>query len=872
MKKQIYLSIVLMGFLVLIISTKSSFAGTPPMPQWQGAYGRGTSELFMNQVAMATDSSGHRHYCWVDISDNTLRYSKSSERNPTREYVVVNLYGADKFNDFDIAVKDDGKVFISWSTNIGLNLGCSSNPDYWMRRTLRYGHVTENAMDIDDSGNIHISHIVDDELYHAEYIWELNHLKLNYVNAFGAIPEHLEMVVDLAGTIHMVYYNASHHQIRYAARYKTGFVWINETVYTSPGWDSPYPDISIDTLGSVHISYIVNPYHFLPEIQNLYHATNESGSWISTFIDTWKNRRNNKSAIMVDSRDIPHVVYPKRYELKHAARLGGVWQKISTNQRIGTLKAGSIILSIDDSDHLHAVYSYEYSNPERETFNSVTTSPGLWRVGNLLSENANGKVSIVAVPGSNDTLKYAYTDKENRIMYGHYLVDPEMPPEVSRPIDADGENRNPVIGVDDEKTLHVFYEQNNGNLKYAHRLYDADEWIISDVDTGYRPSLFAEPSGRLHLSYVQVTNALKYAVKEPGALTWTFETVAENADMAYKINRVHVDSNNFVHIAYVDTYQRLIYAYKIPNAVDWKFIEVASDASGTSRLGMAVSGNGVVHFSYYDNQHHELRYAKYVSIIDQLEMTTIDSFAEGSKISSSMAMDQEGLVHISYFDNRIGALMYTNPGSDSQTILDNSGNSEGYDSDITITANGKIVVVYRGTGNTLKLTYANHFGSRLFSTFQYPDHFIQEDVGDIRMLEIITDKDLEHSIFKMVPATIGNQAGCVFLEYVRKPGHFLYQENGRIKLGSLASHPDPDRFLKDAAFRLTTPLWVSDSLNHMWCHVSLESFSKPKHYIRKVASELVLESNNTELFRKDATFKIQKPRDVVPDVKKVKAN
>ena len=63
-------------------------------------------------------------------------------------------------------------------------------------------------------------------------------------------------------------------------------------------------------------------------------------------------------------------------------------------------------------------------------------------------------------------------------------------------------------------------------------------------------------------------------------------------------------------------------------------------------------------------------------------------------------------------------------------------------------------------------------------------------------------------------------------------------------------------FKKDATFRITQPLWTE---GNYWKALSLESYNYPNRYIRHKNFRLYLESENSELFRKDATFELSLP-------------
>ena len=151
-----------------------------------------------------------------------------------------------------------------------------------------------------------------------------------------------------------------------------------------------------------------------------------------------------------------------------------------------------------------------------------------------------------------------------------------------------------------------------------------------------------------------------------------------------------------------------------------------------------------------------------------------------------------------------------------------------------------------------QLSYAQEPSS--FRSWNYPDRYVRHrfSLGYIDPIVASDKLGRNDATFRLVPGLAGR---CRSFESVNYPGHFLRQQNYRLKL---AKQTDDQLFKEDATF---CAVWgLADSQGR-----SFESVNFPKHYIRHSNFELWLgKSDGSRLFKKDATFIISRPLTIYP--------
>ncbi|MBN2489034.1 MAG: AbfB domain-containing protein [Methanosarcinaceae archaeon] len=132
-------------------------------------------------------------------------------------------------------------------------------------------------------------------------------------------------------------------------------------------------------------------------------------------------------------------------------------------------------------------------------------------------------------------------------------------------------------------------------------------------------------------------------------------------------------------------------------------------------------------------------------------------------------------------------------------------------------------------------------------SYNYPDYFIRHRnfLGEIS--KIVSASDEKDASFRVVPGLA--DSSYVSFESVNYPGYYLRHQYSQIKLHKMT---DDELFKKDSTFKTVTGLADSN-----W--ISFESYNYPDYFIRHKNGYLYIEKGDSDLFRKDATFKFATP-------------
>jgi len=202
------------------------------------------------------------------------------------------------------------------------------------------------------------------------------------------------------------------------------------------------------------------------------------------------------------------------------------------------------------------------------------------------------------------------------------------------------------IAVDSRNKVHIsYYDESNGNLKYANNT--ADSWQNCTIDTagdvGQYTSICVDANDKVHISYHDETSQdLKYATNESGS--WQNYTI-DNSDIVGEDTSIAVDSHNRIHISYVSynrwTWTRsLLYANNTAGSWQIRVLDASGDVGYSTSI--AIDSNDKVHISYWDYGRNNLRYATDVS--GSWEIHTIDK----EYGHTSIAVDSHDKIHIGY--------------------------------------------------------------------------------------------------------------------------------------------------------------------------------------------------------------------------------
>jgi hypothetical protein len=321
----------------------------------------------------------------------------------------------------------------------------------------------------------------------------------------------------------------------------TAYGWVKTTIYE--GDVSYNTSIAVDSSANVHISY------FDPTTEELEYATNTSGSWVITTLDSGIGHWGFNS-IAVDSSDKVHVSYfdLANNDLKHATNTSGSWVITTVDSDPGGWASNAI--AVDSSNHAHVCYF----NRESWALTYATNLSGDW----------------VTVPLAN-------------------MIEAQ-----------------PSIAVDSSDKVHISYY--SGDLRYATNL--SGNWVFTSVDQAqpfvYRGnnSIVTDSSNKAHVSYFDYdSRTLKYATNSSG--DWVVNSIHSSTDLT-GFNSIALDSSGYVHVSY--TYQYWCedsspdcHGLRYANNASGDWVTYAIDTGGGTDNSIVTDSLDRVHISYGDS-------------------------------------------------------------------------------------------------------------------------------------------------------------------------------------------------------------------------------------------------------------------------------
>ena len=341
------------------------------------------------------------------------------------------------------------------------------------------------------------------------------------IDSNGNVGEYASIAIDSNGFKHISYYDATIYgtpsaiyDLKYAT--DTSGSWVVTTVDTA-GNVGQYTSIAIDSNDVVHISY------FDDTNNDLKYATCSSGcttasNWDLVSVDTTSTNAGEYTSIAIDSNDGVHISYSDNLNLRYATCSSGCtsasnWTNVSVSRSAGTFTS----IAIDANDALHIAY---IGYPAISTVNYTTCSSGCTNASNW---------NDVYIP---------YTQSS----YGL---------------------RDISLAIDSNGALHISYFDNtNKDLKYAtcsSGCTTASNWGVVTLDsvgdTGYYTSIAIDSNDAIHISYHDNTNEdLKYATCSSGCTSgsnWNKVTLDETGNTG-RDTSIAIDANDAVHISYRD--------------------------------------------------------------------------------------------------------------------------------------------------------------------------------------------------------------------------------------------------------------------------------------------------------------------------------
>lgn len=305
------------------------------------------------------------------------------------------------------------------------------------------------------------------------------------------------LTLDASNKPHVGYRDLKEKYSVFLARKNTDG-WLYSAVDDDVGWHGD-TDIQVDIYGADQISY--------SNVENnqLMHASNTTGVIVTESAAT---NAGSINALTVDNDGYTHMVYdaivPYTLELKYVSNVSGSWQ----SERVvgyssSSLRDADILL--DSGNVVHAAIA---SCSIECYVHYISNEDGVWR-DQIISDEGNSGVSIAIDSMGDIHLVYSKIRSIEHAQYTGGSWKTEL-------IDTFSWVGGQRVGlaIDNADHLHVAYQDQNQDLKYATNKNGLWEhhYLDTSGDVGSDPSITISPIGKISIVYMDETNnTIKYA-------------------------------------------------------------------------------------------------------------------------------------------------------------------------------------------------------------------------------------------------------------------------------------------------------------------------------------------------------------------------
>lgn len=301
------------------------------------------------------------------------------------------------------------------------------------------------------------------------------------------------------------------------------------------------------------------------------------------------------SAIGVDSKDTPHIVYQdvKYYRVEHAERIGGVWNLSAVH---GAASLSNLPLAIDSKDRLHITFHHYI---DTYGYHGVKDN-GTWNFS-IIPRGKNFGLNSIAV----DPLDRPHgAAAGGPYVYHAFYNGDEW--EIEKAVSGPGTSMygGASIAVDSKSRVHMaFLDHFEVTLRYA--LKEGDSWHTEFVDSEDSPSsIVVTSTGEPHILYYGPSGCycLRHAYKI--GTSWQHEDLP----FARALGSITIDSLDRPHITFVSN-STLGYAFLNGTSWEWQLIDGTEGAADSS---IALDSHDRPHIAYDTGSRRMLFYATLV--------------------------------------------------------------------------------------------------------------------------------------------------------------------------------------------------------------------------------------------------------------------
>jgi hypothetical protein len=308
---------------------------------------------YQSYTSIAIDSDNDPHISYRGAPSNSLRYIASQDQCwATPELVYDSGWSMARENSLALDAGDLPHISFSYRDggDEDLHYAVKNGAGTWTVIPYTAANTSfgmENDLALDSAGDPHFSHWewTGGEIHHTTYLSSTWNSEILGTGTW----DKTSIAMDSNDDAHLVYHVPTTHRLYYGTNQTGGWVWTDLDVCTGYTFQTSCgPSLALDTNDNVHISYSsgthlkyasiisgtvitpaivaasVNPgkyhaiavdaagnvhisYHHSGQ-NNLWYATNASGTWVSEVVDPTVNA-GRSNAIAVDSNGFVHISY-----------------------------------------------------------------------------------------------------------------------------------------------------------------------------------------------------------------------------------------------------------------------------------------------------------------------------------------------------------------------------------------------------------------------------------------------------------------------------------------------------------------------------------------------------------------------------------
>ncbi len=599
-------------------------------------------------ATLGLDSADHPHIIYLDEDNHALKYAFYNgtawqvERLPT---------GPISHPHASLVIGVNDLPYLSFYDNAAKDLMYAfRNLSGWQVSTVdANGDVGQySSIALDSNGYPHISYhdASQNRLKYAHFSgteWTTELFNDEGQSGYGS-----SLRIDQNDYAHIAYRGqGSGNNTALMYRYQDAEGWHLEIADESQLQWSTYSvgyfvSLQLDQAGAPHLSYSSSihrsPYPFY-DTYELRYAYRSKDSWQVESIDAFFAMY---STLLIDGPSTPHILYKAFNELHYVIKTGSTWEH-TTIDRSGLVGQYSS-LALDASRKPHI----SYHDSEGTSVMYATKGATGWsaeRIDGAGNLSADKTTSLALTGNGRPHILYENSGRMTLLNYV-YLTETGW----TRTLTGIVGGRDFDLALDAQHKLHMSFKTTSAVLGYCTGGcgFSGGIEIIDDElsNSGGRTAIVVDRSARAHIAYPK--NGLRYT--GPTSSGWSSTTVDSSpADYV----SIALDAAGVPHFSYYDVNSgNLKYAYQ-DDGGGWQIETIDQAGDVGLHTSLAVDGRGHVHISYYDATNADLKYA-YSNGSSWQVITLVSDGDVGSH--SSLALDLFGYPYIAYHDATLGDL------------------------------------------------------------------------------------------------------------------------------------------------------------------------------------------------------------------------